>query len=535
MVYINPELKRVVVNAKDPETITNLIPRSRKFMFKGRPLVAIHHGLEETRLLRNLGLKVPSPAKYHYDFPGKYKPFEIQKDVVDHLILNPRAYNLSSLGVGKTLSTLWAWHYLKREGLSKKLLVIAPLSTLERVWADELFNNLGDVTSVVLHGDKSKRLKLLAADYDVYIINHDGVRVIENDLIARKDIDTVVIDELSAFRNHRAERWKSVNKVISGRTRVWGLTGSPTPNEPVDAYGQSKLITPANVPMLKKDFKETVMKQITNFKWEARPDAQEKVDKILRPSIRFELSDVAELPEVVYQQRQVQMSHYHKQAYSEMLKSLVTEVDNKQITAINEASKLTKLLQISAGCVYNSEGEIAEVVGFKDRIEVVKEYIDASPSKTIVFAAFKSVVDVLERELKAEYDPKNEGDIVFKVTGDTPAHERARIFGLLQSSDRARVLCAHPAAMAHGINLQAASTIVWYGPVLDGEIWLQANGRIRRPGQKNKQLIVSLISNRTEKKCFDRLQTKEKIQGILLDIVKERTVNVLEQERKTSG
>lgn len=525
MVYINKESRRIVLNARDPDQITSLIPRSRKIVFRGQPLVAVYHGIEETRLLNNLGLKIPSPAKYHYAFPGRHKPFEVQKQVVDHLVLNPRAYNLSSMGVGKTLSSLWAWHYLREEGIANKLLVIAPLSTLEKVWADELFINFGDVRCTVLHGDKSKRLRLLASESDVYVINHDGVRVIENELRARTDIDTVIIDELSSFRNHRAERWKSVNKVIQGRARVWGLTGSPTPNEPLDAYGQAKLITPSRVPAYMRQFRDATMKQITSFKWEPLPNAQKVVDDALRPSIRFELSDVAELPDIVYQHRYVPMAEKHKQVYNEMLKSLQTEVEEKQITAINEAAKLSKLLQISCGVVYNEQGEAVEVEDIKDRIDVIKECINDSASKTIVFAAFRSVVDMLERELQKEYGD----DAVHKITGDTPNHERTRIFGLMHSSNRVRVLIALPSCMAHGVNLQSASSIIWSGPILDNEIFQQANARIRRPGQKHKQLVLMISGNRTEKKCYDRLETKQKIQGILLDMVSERTKDIMEK------
>lgn len=94
------------------------------------------------------------------------------------LSLHPRAFNLADIGTGKTLGTLWAADYLMRIGAVKKALILSPLSTIYRVWQDEIFQNfLANRTAVVLHGSREMREELLQQNADFYIINHDGLGV----------------------------------------------------------------------------------------------------------------------------------------------------------------------------------------------------------------------------------------------------------------------------------------------------------------------------------------------------------------------
>lgn len=239
---ISPHRKKIVLNLRNPDRVTTVIPTAKQFEYKGAQLVAIPHRLEEVRVLQNMGFTVPSPINYHYEYPGQYAPFEAQRATAAFLTLNERAFVLNDLGTGKTMATLWAYDYLRSTGVVTKMLVVSPLSTLERAWADEIFRNFPHLTWAVLHGTRERRLKLLEQDVDVYLVNHDGVKVIESALQARSDIDIVVIDEIASFRNARTDRWKALNKIVSPRKWAWGLTGTPTPNEPTDAWAQCRLI-----------------------------------------------------------------------------------------------------------------------------------------------------------------------------------------------------------------------------------------------------------------------------------------------------
>jgi SNF2 family DNA or RNA helicase len=76
--------------------------------------------------------------------------------------------------------------------------------------------------------------------------------------------------------------------------------------------------------------------------------------------------------------------------------------------------------------------------------------------------------------------------------------------------------------MSHGLTLTAATTIVWYAPIHSNETYEQACARVRRPGQKRTTVIVHVASTDTERKIYQRLKTKQHVQGILLDMFKDQ-------------
>ena len=120
--------------------------------------VQIKHTLETTLQLNELGIDVPSPILYQYNWPGKYTPFVHQRPMADFHIRNAKNLNLSEMGVGKSFATLWAADYLMSLGEVKKALILAPLSILDTIWQQDIFDMLMHRSSVVTHGDREYRL-----------------------------------------------------------------------------------------------------------------------------------------------------------------------------------------------------------------------------------------------------------------------------------------------------------------------------------------------------------------------------------------
>ena len=273
--------KRVLVlKPRNPEHITTTIPTAKTFEYKGATMVAVPHKLDEVRVLRNMGIKAPSPILYYYDWSRNVhtvpKPFFAQTETAAFLTVHPRSFVLSGLGSGKTLSSLWSYDYLRSIGERKRVLVVSTLSTLDRAWGDTIFEHFPHLTFSVLHGSKEKRLKLLNQLVDIYIINHDGLKVIGDAFAERPDIDMVIVDEVSeAARNAQTDRWKSLNEVVNKQPvrmklpprYCIGLTATPVPNDPTDAWAQCRLITPDTVPPYFNRFKDMVMRQSGPYNW----------------------------------------------------------------------------------------------------------------------------------------------------------------------------------------------------------------------------------------------------------------------------
>ena len=503
------------------ESVANLIPDHGVLEANGNKFLVVRHRHSETKLLNNLDVPVPPPVLSQYDWCGT-TPFAAQEATAALLTTNHRAYVLNSIGTGKTRAAYYAADYLMSIGEMKRALIIAPLSTLTTVWDRELFEVFPHRTCRVVHGSWDKRMKALEEDHDFYIINHDGVKLRKYEMAkliaARDDIDCVIIDELTGFKTTTAERWKACRKLVEKKKWVWGMTGSPTPQAPTDAFGQIKLITPGNLtsPWFKV-FKEATMRQVTTFRWVPRKEANDYIFDLMQPAVRFTQEDCVDLPDLVYVTRSCDMTTAQKKAYGQMQTDMAVQFQQggEAVTAVNAGVQMAKLLQIATGFVYAGEGKQHEF-DYSKKLSVLKEVIDESDKKVIVYCPFKRGVDMLADVLGKEYD-------VEKVYGDTPKTERDRIFNLFQHGSSPRVLVAHPQVAAHGLTLTAANTIVWWSPTTSAEIYEQACGRIRRPGQDMRCCIVHIENSAVERKVYRSLQEKGNVQGALLQMFRDIT------------
>lgn len=491
--------------------LANIVTSAKKVSHpeKGEMLL-LPHTIETTRLARNFDFRVPAPIISHYDWCGD-SPFKTQKITAAMLTMNSRAYVLSEMGTGKTRGTLFAADYLMREDIVRKTLIVAPLSTLTLVWAREISLYFPHLSAGILHGTKAKRLEVLKQNHDCYVINHDGLKTILPELVSRQDFDCVIVDEIASFRNAGTDRWKALAQVVSGRKYVWGLTGSPTPNEPLDAWAQCRLLTPNRVPKFPGRFKRMVMQQVSQFLWVPRPDANDTVFEVMQPAVRFTRDECVELPPVSYTGRLVELSPEQDRVYKTLMAKLRVSFQNGEVTAANEGVLFSKLLQIGAGYVYTTDKGVVDL-NPKNRLDELMNIIDQATGKVIVFVDFVHAVQAVSAALTAKrYD-------LAVVTGDTPKAFRDKIFGAFQNHSSPRILVAHPKCMAHGLTLTAANTIVWYTPTTSLETYEQACARITRPGQKQKSLIVHLTGTKIEAKLYKRLQKKAKLQGSLLEM-----------------
>ena len=190
MIHVNVPKRKLIMPWE--ATLGNIFPSAPVLTLKGNKYVAIDHGIDQVRFLRNIGYQAPAPILHQYDWAGG-TPFEIQKLTAALLTTNYRAYVLNSFGTGKTKSALWAWHFLYMNGLAGKMLVIAPLSTLTFTWSVEVFKTLPNIKVQILHGSRERRLKRLSdPEASIFVINHDGLETIVGELAKRPDRKSVV-------------------------------------------------------------------------------------------------------------------------------------------------------------------------------------------------------------------------------------------------------------------------------------------------------------------------------------------------------
>jgi SNF2 family DNA or RNA helicase len=495
--------------------------------------VAMPATLTNLQVARVFGLPVIRPLKdYAYPRGGHIKvPFHAQTETANFLAVNPRAAVLSDMGTGKTLSALWAADAIMRDQPGTKAVISAPLSTLQTVWGDAIFQNfLGRRTAVILHGTPAQRIEKLSENHDFYIVNHDGIkngvkfsttpkRKMELGgfaaaLAARQDIRIAIIDEAGAFRAHSTLRSRAAHAVLAKRDFVWVLTGTPIPNGPLDAYGIAKLINNAKGEYF-TNFRNRIMMQdqFSKFKWYPKKGATEEAYKLMQPAIRFRIEDCQDLPELSVVDLHCELSDEQRGWMKELKREFLLELEKGTIQAVNEAALRSKFLQIAGGVVYDDK-HAEHKVDYRPRLAALRELIDTALSKTIIFAPFISTVNMLNGGL-TEFTR----DVIY---GATSAKDRIAIIRAFQQERDPRVLIAHPETIAEGQNLTAAAAVVWWSPTDKTRLYMQGNKRIHRPGQLRNCTVVNISGCETEREVYRRHVNNESMQGALFKLVEEK-------------
>jgi SNF2 family DNA or RNA helicase len=477
--------------------------------------VLIYWGIHEMQKLAKIFnvSKLPSPITRDYDWPGLYTPFKHQITTAAFLSIHHKAFCFNEAGTGKTSSVIWAADYLMKQGIIKRVLVICPLSIMYSAWQADVFKTAMHRTVAVAHGDVAKRRKVVQGAYDFVVINYDGVGVVQDE-IAQAGFDLIVIDEANAYKTATTKRWKTLNKLLMPSTKLWMLTGTPASQSPLDAFGLAKLVAPGNVPKFFTAWRDKVMQQVTRFKYVPKHTAKNDVFNALQPAIRFTKEECLDLPELMYQTREVPLTPQVNKYYKALKDQMLIEAAGETISAVHAAAKLTKLLQISGGAVYTDEREVVEF-DVSPRLNALLEVLDETEHKVIVFVPFRHTIALVCRFL-TDHGITNE-----IINGDVSARDRASIIDRFQTTDQTRVLVIQPQSASHGVTLTAADTVVFWSPVTSVETYLQCIARIDRVGQKHKMTVVHLQGSEVERKMYQLLQSKVSSHEKLVDLYKE--------------
>tara|TARA_R110000868_G_scaffold47556_2_gene155766 strand:+ start:211 stop:1773 length:1563 start_codon:yes stop_codon:yes gene_type:complete len=507
---------RFKLNSVHVPIITKHIAKSEVLSDDGEQAdVLVYWQLEEMQTLAKIfeSFNIPSPITRDYKWPGLYTPFKHQITTAAFLTLRERAFCFNEAGTGKTSSVIWAADYLMTQKVIKRVLVICPLSIMYSAWQADIFKTAMHRTVAVAYGDAKKRKKIINGDYEFVIINYDGVGIVRED-ISKSGFDLIVVDEANAYKTATTQRWKTLAKLLAPSTRLWMLTGTPASQSPLDAFGLARLVSPAKVPRYFTSWRDQVMIPTTRFKWTPKNSSRQDVYTALQPAIRFTKSECLDLPPVMYQTRLVPLTPQASKYYTTLKTQLLIEAAGEEISAVNAAAALSKLLQISGGAVYTDKHDVVEF-DVSPRLNTLMEVIDETEHKVIIFVPFRHTIDVVARHLTSQ------GVTNEIINGDVPARERAVIINRFQTADLPRVLIIQPQAASHGVTLTAANTVVFWSPVMSVETYLQCIARIDRVGQKNSMTVVHLQGSEVERKMYAMLQGKVDMHEKLVDLYKQ--------------
>jgi SNF2 family DNA or RNA helicase len=505
-----PDKRKIIINSNENDAVALVIPHAKKFTHNGEEMLAMPYGVDEAMVLKNLGFNVPAPINEYYSWPGRFAPMEHQKGTAAFLTMHKRALCLNAPGTGKSISSLWAADFLLDEGVARKVLIVAPLSTVKVVWGRELKHHLPHRSFVVCTGTKQKRIDLLDTPGVQYvIINHDGFTNMAAEL---KDFDVVIYDEATALKSPSSQRYKIFAKwMTKNQPWLWMLTGTPISQTPADAWTLARLVDSPQCPKSFTTFKDLVMQKVTTFRWTPRADALETCRKVLQPSIRFSLDECKDLPDTNFVGRKTELTKQQEKAFKDMKDKAVTIFAGGEVTAPNAAVVLAKLLQICCGSVISETGVID--LDDSERYNTLTGLLTEIGDKAIIFMPFKASQQRILSRLTAD------GFDVALVNGDTSKKERDQIFNDFQHTDKPQILLAHPKVAAHGLTLTRAKDIIWYAPIYSLESYEQGNARIRRLTTTGKTTVWHIWATGFEAELYRRLRAKKNTLTEFLDLV----------------
>lgn len=449
----------------------------------------------------------------NYDFYGEMRPYKHQEETIKFMLKNKRGYLWLDMGTGKTATSLWFFDILVHNEKASKILIIAPLSTLDVVWAKEVRNICPYRKYVIVHGTREKRIEALNSDAKIFISNTDAVRNFEKEFIDLKP-DILIIDEVTSFSNAQSKRSKSLQKLSKTVKAVYGLSGSPVAGGLMNSFGIAKAINPANLPtQYFSKYRDMIMSQVNLYEYIPKEGAERIVNKALSPAIKYSLEDCTDLPEIVFEERYVKLPSDTMKAFNDMLRHQIAEVKAGLITAATAGVKMIRLIQILTGSTKTEEGELFRT-NINPKLEELLDIYHEGGQKLVVFAQSVEAVKLVTEFLKSK---KVHAELIY---GDISLIKRKHVIDEFQSR-KDGVLVAQVKTMSHGITLTAAHTLVFFGPIMGNETLRQAIRRIRRIGQAKRQVIVKLLSTKFEAKVFEKMDQTELSAQSVLDIYHE--------------
>jgi len=438
----------------------------------------------------------------------QFTPRDYQQSIVDHIIQHPSAFVLAQMGAGKTAATLEALRHCK----CKRVLLVAPLRVAQHTWPNEIakWDNFKNFPFAVAVGTAKKRKEAVEARKALTIINTENlVWLLDNFDNDTLDFDMIIIDESSMFKSQSSKRFKTLRKWRNKSQtlkRVVLLTATPTPNSLLEIWPQVTLLDGGErLGTAFTKFRERYFdSDYMGYKWTPKAHAEQSIhNKVKDLSIVVERYDG--LPERVDLVESVELPAQAKKYYKELVDNLMLELDGADITAVNAAVLVGKLQQIAGGAVYDETG--AYEIFHDEKLKALESLLIQAEGENVIVAY----------NYKHEYER-----IIEKFPHAVSVKEKGAIDRW--NNGEIRMLVAHPASMAHGINAQQGGRrIIWYSPTWSNELDAQFNARLHRQGQTDTVFIHKIVANGTvDSDIIDAVTHKRTVQDLLLEAVKQK-------------
>ena len=458
------------------------------------------------------------------DYPFKTEPFAHQLAALGAALDKDNFAWFMEMGTGKTLVAIYNASYLYDNGHIESLCVIAP-KTVYKNWIRELTNHLPDhiVPDIFVWGSDNKaeerkkldKIFLPNDNFKIFLMNVEAFSTKKGVDFAKKFFlshrSMVAIDESTTIKNPTAARTKSILKLAPLIKYKRIMTGSPVTRSPIDLYSQcafldEDLLGFSSFWAFKNRYCVMVRRNMPthNFNMVVRYQRlDELAEKIENFSYRVLKDECLDLPEKIYQVRNVPMTTKQLEMYVTMKRMAIAELEGERLTALSALTQILRLHQIVCGHVKLDNGEVKAVEN--NRIKELMNILEETSGKVLIWANYRHDIQSIAKEIAKVHGPSS----VATFYGDTSNEERQKIIDEFQNEDDLRYFVANPKTGGYGLTLTRSHTVVYYSNSYDLEVRLQSEDRVHRIGQTSKVTYVDLVTEGTvDEKIVQSLRNK---------------------------
>ena len=484
------------------------------------------------RYFKSLIRDMKSVADSDYEVPDAMKPIlrDYQKTGYRWLCtiaqLGFGGILADDMGLGKTLQIITLLEHARLEAISKTVdltdtashtacpppvsLIVCP-SSLVYNWDSEIEHFAPNLKTLLITGTAQERQELLThyADYDVLITSYD---MLKRD-IARYDnlhFHYQIIDEAQYIKNHRTQAARSVCSIHS--VTRFALTGTPIENRLSELWSIFEYLMPGFLypyAYFRSELEQPIVENKDQI-------AATRLQQLVRPFImrRLKTDVLKELPDKLEHAVYAQMTDEQNKLYTantlKLQKDLEQQSDSMFKTSkIQILAELTKLRQLCCdpSLIYqNYHGGSAKL----DTCIQLIENAMAGGHKILLFSQFTSMLDVIERRLKAERI------LYYRLDGSTKSEQRTRLVNAF-NENKIPVFLISLKAGGTGLNLTGADIVIHYDPWWNAAAQNQATDRAHRIGQTHTVTVYKLIARHTiEEKILELQENKKALSDQIL-------------------
>ena len=424
-------------------------------------------------------------------------------------------------GLGKTTIMYSVFTILQNQKMAKKMLVICPLKPAFNVWPrqKDTWDEFSHLRVCVLHG-KDKESLLLSNDYDIYVINPEGLEwlfgarannpdPVRLGYVASK-FDVLCIDESHKFKATNTNRFKLIRKVVGKFKRRYIMTGTLNPTGLLDIFGQMFLLDQGGaLGAYITAYKARYFHMMPGDQYGLYPNvgAFEQVGEKIAPyMLRVGRREIPDLPNLTFSDRMVDLPPLAMRAYHAAERDMIVQIESGAVVAANAAVASSKCRQIANGFIYDENGDVTRF--HSEKLEDLKALIEELAGEPLIVTyEFQEDRDLLIQELGVPSistgNARKDDETIQRfrrgaypvVIGSTPSIS----LGL----DGLQDVCGH---------------IFMYGVTWKLSDYLQVIDRVRRQGSKHANVVIHrcLARGTVDERVVRKLDERE---GEMIDFM----------------